>query len=241
MVGASVDPAQYALLDNAVKRLPDPPRKPVTITVLYCMVMVINGGLVGAFGPSLEPFSRKTGASMGVLGGAIMQNRLAKLGGTVVWGYFANRVQQTAPGEQCALPPHTLMAGSLLLLAACCAVFGFTRDPFALQAVMITSGFMYGVSDSGANLMITWVWQVRAARAAARQLRASSASCRAPCHAPRARARAITSTRTTLSRVAWLCVFFAARRVRYLGHSTMCASSGSTWRCSTRCSRWARS
>ena len=142
MVGASVDPAQYALLDNAVKRLPDPPRKPVTITVLYCMVMVINGGLVGAFGPSLEAFSRQTGASLGVLGGSVMQNRLSKLAGTVVWGYYASRLQQQSTGERCLLQPHTVMAVSLLLIAASCAVFGFTRSGLVLQAMMVTSGFM---------------------------------------------------------------------------------------------------
>ena len=168
---SKVDPAQYALLGRGdveaeepaalvVKRAPPVPRRPVATTILYCMVMVINGGLVGAFGPSLEPFSRSTGASMGVLGGSIMQNRLAKLAGTVLWGFYANRVQQLRPGEHCALPPHTLMAASLLLLAACCAVFGFTRSGAVLQLVMMTSGFMYGVSDSAANLMITWVWQV---------------------------------------------------------------------------------
>ena len=55
-----VDPASYALLTpggdatedvppRVVKRAP-PPANPITTTVLYCSVMVINGGLVAAFG-----------------------------------------------------------------------------------------------------------------------------------------------------------------------------------------------
>ena len=51
-------------------------------TVFYCMIMVVNGGMCGAFGPSLDFFERQTDLSQGVLGGAVMQNRLAKLGAT---------------------------------------------------------------------------------------------------------------------------------------------------------------
>ena len=161
---AKVDPAQYALLatpehgEEPVLKARVPTSRPVATTCLYCAVMAINGGLVAAFGPSLEPFSRQTGMSMGKLGGSIMQNRIAKLGGTVFWGWYANRLQQLAPGESCALLPHTLMAASLLLIAACCALFGFTKSGESLQLLMLTSGFLYGVTDSAANLMITWVW-----------------------------------------------------------------------------------
>ena len=37
-----------------------------------------------------------TGLSQAVLGGAVLQNRLAKLAGTVLWGYYASRLQQVA-------------------------------------------------------------------------------------------------------------------------------------------------
>ena len=139
-----------------------PTRRPTTkrATACYCFIMVINGGLVGAFGPSLEPFARQTGSSAGALGSAVMQNRLAKLAGTVLWGYYAAHVQQQKRTAN-ALPiqPHTLISLSLLLLAASCAVFGHTKSAGMLQLMMIVSGFMYGVSDSAANLLITWVWQ----------------------------------------------------------------------------------
>ena len=234
---SKVDPAQYALLGRGdveaeepaalvVKRAPPVPRRPVATTVLYCMVMVINGGLVGAFGPSLEPFSRSTGASMGVLGGSIMQNRLAKLAGTVLWGFYANRVQQLRPGEHCALPPHTLMAASLLLLAACCAVFGFTRSGAVLQLVMMTSGFMYGVSDSAANLMITWVWQVG---------RQAFEPATDPPPAARAHTHIYAARRASLAASLSPCILCR------VALSTMRGSNASTWPCSTRCSPLARS
>ena len=140
--GDAIDPEDGAEVPKVVSRLPPPPTHPIATTVLYCAVMVINGGLVGAFGPSLEPFARQTGASLGVLGGSIMQNRISKLAGTVLWGYYASRVQQLEPGEHLGLTPHTLMAISLLLLAACCAVFGFTRSSTVLQLMMNISGFM---------------------------------------------------------------------------------------------------
>ena len=141
-----MDPAQYALLapgETVVPRVPEPPRRPVMTTVLYCVVMIINGGLVGAFGPSLEPFSRQTGLSLGVLGSAVMQNRLAKLAGTVLWGYYAAKLNETASVARCFLQPHIVMAISLLVTAACCAVFGFTRSGLTLQIMMGISGFMY--------------------------------------------------------------------------------------------------
>ena len=77
--GDAIDPEDGAEVPKVVSRLPPPPTHPIATTVLYCAVMVINGGLVGAFGPSLEPFARQTGASLGVLGGSIMQNRISKL------------------------------------------------------------------------------------------------------------------------------------------------------------------
>ena len=133
-------------------------RTSLKLTVCYCCIMVLNGGLVGAFGPSLEPFSRQTGASLGVLGGAVMQNRLSKLAGTVLWGWYASRVQAARLEETLVVLPHALITFSLLCLAACCALFGFTRSAGVLQLTMNISGFMYGVSDSAANLLITWVW-----------------------------------------------------------------------------------
>lgn len=108
--------------ENPSKATRKPARQRIAVTVCYCFIMVINGGACGAFGPSLEVFERTTGLSQAVLGGAVMQNRLAKLVGTVVWGYFASRLQKYKPGEEPVLTAHYLMASALLVSGACCAV-----------------------------------------------------------------------------------------------------------------------
>ena len=95
--------------------------KRVMLTICLCLIMVINGGTVGAFGPSLEMFERKTGLSQAVLGGAVMQNRLAKLVGAVTWGCYANRLQQKH-GKSSLLQPHFVVSGMLLVSACCVAV-----------------------------------------------------------------------------------------------------------------------
>ena len=130
---AAVTPSDYAPLivdeDESGGRPARhaPARQRVAVTVCYCTIMIINGGTVGAFGPSLEAFERTTGLSQGVLGGAVMQNRLAKLAGTVVWGWYASRLQRQRPGEPVTVPAHQLMAAVLLVSAMCCAV----RPPLA--------------------------------------------------------------------------------------------------------------
>ena len=153
---------EHGELPPSVAILEDPDRSPpprrVLVTVCYCLLMVVNGGMCGAFGPSLEYFERSTGLSQGVLGGAVMQNRLAKLGGTVLWGWYANRLQQQRGGIEQLISPHHLMAAVLLVSACCSATLGFTRSGAVMQIMMIVSGFMYGISDSAANLLIMWVW-----------------------------------------------------------------------------------
>ena len=42
-------------------------RWPVATTACYCVIMTINGGMCGAFGPALEVLGRKTGLSQAVL------------------------------------------------------------------------------------------------------------------------------------------------------------------------------
>ena len=133
---------------------------PTVVSWVYCIIMAINGGTCGAFGPSLEALERTTGLNQVELGGAVLQNRVAKLLGTVVWGLYASRLQQQAElGQKVLMPPHLLLAASLLCTSISCAVIGVTTSGFMLQAMMLFSGFMYGITDSAANLMIMWVWE----------------------------------------------------------------------------------
>jgi sugar phosphate permease len=123
--------------------------------------MAINGGVIGAFGPSLECFQRATGLSQGALGSSVLQNRLAKLAGTLVWAYYASflqALQAEGLGDSVLLSPHLAMAVGLLLTAGSCAVIGFTSSGGVLQAMMLVSGFAYGFTDSAANLLILWLW-----------------------------------------------------------------------------------
>jgi len=166
LMGKAIDASDYAPLIIAAesdgergdhhRRTPPPHR--MLATVFYCMIMVVNGGMCGAFGPSLDFFERQTELSQGVLGGAVMQNRLAKLGATVVWGGYATRLQQLHTDADSLLLPHQVVAATLLVSACCAAVLGSTRSGTVLQIAMTVSGFMYGISDSAANMLIMWAW-----------------------------------------------------------------------------------
>ena len=165
-MGKAMDASDYAPLiigaesdgerGDHHRRTPPPHR--MLATVFYCMIMVVNGGMCGAFGPSLDFFERQTDLSQGVLGGAVMQNRLAKLGATVVWGGYATRLQQLHTDADSLLLPHQVVAATLLVSACCAAVLGSTRSGTVLQITMTVSGFMYGISDSAANMLIMWAW-----------------------------------------------------------------------------------
>ena len=62
----------------------------------------LNGGLVGALGPSISTFQASTGLTHGELARTIMLNRLAKLFGTFVWAYYADRLQRGETGLRLA-------------------------------------------------------------------------------------------------------------------------------------------
>ena len=70
--------------------------------------------MVGAFGPSLETFHRTTHLSPGQLGTAVLANRLAKLFGTVLWAWYAERISASAARGALSAPlmlrPHAAMA-----------------------------------------------------------------------------------------------------------------------------------
>lgn len=127
---------------------------------VYCMVMAINGGIIGAFGPALHAFARATGLSHAALGTGVLQNRLAKLVGAVFWGVYADRLQRSeGRGTPMALKPHTVLATSLLLTAVASCVIGCTTNGVSFQLAMTSVGFCYGVTDSAMQLLVLWTWQ----------------------------------------------------------------------------------
>mmetsp|Transcript_27395 Transcript_27395/g.88033 ORF Transcript_27395/g.88033 Transcript_27395/m.88033 type:complete len:528 (-) Transcript_27395:192-1775(-) len=141
---------------------------PRIVTALYCSTMAINGGMVGAFGPSLETFHRTTHLSPGQLGTAVLANRLAKLFGTVLWAWYAERISASAARGALSAPlmlrPHAAMAVGLATSAASCAVIGFTTSADALRFVVAASGVPYGFTDSACIMLTLWLWRSDAGR-----------------------------------------------------------------------------
>jgi hypothetical protein len=118
---------------------PAPPSNAAYVSWAYCVIMAINGGACGAFGPALEMLERMTGLNQATLGGAVLANRVAKLIGTVVWGVYASYVQrQMETGGGILVQPHILMSFSLLCTAISCAVIGVTRSGIALQVIFFS-------------------------------------------------------------------------------------------------------
>ncbi len=131
-------------------------RHPRAVCALYCLVMAVNGGMCGAFGPSLESFHRHTHLSHAALGSAVMQNRLAKLLGTVAWAYYASTLESP---RKIFLRPHAAVGIALLVIGACCVILGTTTSGVNLEAVMVVSGAAYGFNDSACSLLTLWLWQ----------------------------------------------------------------------------------
>lgn len=52
------------------------------LTMAYFLIMAINGGMIGAFGPSLQMLERATGLTEYQVGKFVMQNRLSKVRAT---------------------------------------------------------------------------------------------------------------------------------------------------------------
>ncbi len=135
------------------------------LTVLYFCVMAINGAMVGAIGPSIEEFGHVARMSDSALGRLVMQNRLCKLMGTLIWCLYARRLQRPRGKER----PHQLFAGLLLLTAASAAATGIARTPVGLQLALLTWGFCYGLTDSGATSLTVWRWYAAAAPSGGRR------------------------------------------------------------------------
>jgi len=132
----------------------------MAITFCYCSIMAINGGTVGAFGPALETFERNTKLPQVAIGTAVLIHRLAKLGGTIVWGWYASLLQKRREqGVRLSLSPHVLMSASLLVTGVSSVLLGVTKSKRTFQVAMGVAGFCYGITDSACNLLVLWAWQ----------------------------------------------------------------------------------
>jgi hypothetical protein len=107
--------------------------------------MAINGAMVGSLGPSLEVLGRTVNLGDAVLARLVLQNRLCKLAGTLIWWAYANQLQK----PQNVGRPHSVFGGLMLLTASCAVTVGATTHATALQLALVCYGVAYGISDSG--------------------------------------------------------------------------------------------
>ena len=118
-----------------------------SMTALYFLVMVVNGALIGALGPSLEPIGRAVGVQDAVLARYVLFNRLCKLAGTLVWCAYARKLQQPFGVAH----PHATFAGLMLVTAASAIALGAATRAISVQVALLAWGVAYGITDSGVN------------------------------------------------------------------------------------------
>ena len=122
---------------------------PHWLTAVYFCVMAVNGGMIGAFGPSLQMLQRATGLDEAEIGKMVMQNRLSKLAGTLIWCAYAKYLQEEQRcGKSPNRQPHTLLACLMAFTACASAIVGhLVSSAGALQFALVAFGLVYGISD----------------------------------------------------------------------------------------------
>ena len=122
---------------------------PHWLTAVYFCIMAINGGMIGAFGPSMQMLQRATGLAEAELGKMVMQNRLSKLVGTLIWCAYAKHLQeQQRRGRMANRQPHKLFAGLMVFTATMSLVMGhLVSSKGALHFALVAWGLVYGLSD----------------------------------------------------------------------------------------------
>ena len=114
----------------------------------------VNGGLVGALGPSVSTFQASTGLSHSALARTFCLNRLAKFAGTFIWASYANRLQQ---GQAGWLSPRVVLCAVMAVEVVCSLLIVSVRtSALALQLALAVFGMCYGLADSGFDLLTVW-------------------------------------------------------------------------------------
>ena len=125
-------------------------------TLLFSVANAVNGGLVGAVGPSLPAFKAATGLGEAALGRVVLINRLSKLIGTFAWTAYAKRLEA---GHKGLPPPRLLLSACLLIAAACALTIGSPAcrgSGLTLQAALSLFGASYGFTDPAFTLLTIW-------------------------------------------------------------------------------------
>lgn len=133
-------------------------------TLLFSIANAVNGGLVGAVGPSLPAFQMSTGLGAAGLGRLVLINRLSKLVGTFAWTAYAKQLMNRGT----AVPsPRLLLCVCMLMASASAAVIAspaLRESKLALQCALGFFGVSYGFTDPGFTLLTIWSLQDSARR-----------------------------------------------------------------------------
>jgi hypothetical protein len=128
-------------------------------TLLFSIANAVNGGLVGAVGPSLPAFQMSTGLGAAGLGRLVLINRLSKLVGTFAWTAYAKQLMNRGT----AVPsPRLLLCVCMLMASASAAVIAspaLRESKLALQCALGFFGVSYGFTDPGFTLLTIWSLQ----------------------------------------------------------------------------------
>lgn len=125
-------------------------------TLLFSVANAVNGGFVGAVGPSLPAFKAATGLGEAALGRVVLINRLSKLVGTFAWTSYAKRLEA---GHKGLPPPRLLLSACLIVAAACALTIGSPAcrgSGLTLQAALSLFGASYGFTDPAFTLLTIW-------------------------------------------------------------------------------------
>jgi sugar phosphate permease len=118
--------------------------------VLYCLVYTALGLCLSAFGPVILDLAAQTGGTLQATGYCLIIRSLGYLGGS-----FAGFLYDYFPG-------HRLL--SLAMALAGVGTLGITvaRSTAALAATVSLQGVAMGLIDTGANLLILWLFKDKA-------------------------------------------------------------------------------
>ncbi|KAL1527202.1 hypothetical protein AB1Y20_015881 [Prymnesium parvum] len=131
------------------------PAPSLRLSLVYWGVYAVNGGIVGALGPSLEAFERSTGLTEAAMGQMIMQNRLAKVVGVGLWTLYTKHCY--AKGRACVGTPHVMLSLALLMSSLCNAVIAhMSHHEAAIRLALVLAGVTYGITDTGIVLLTLW-------------------------------------------------------------------------------------
>ena len=122
--------------------------------VIYFLVMAVNGGLIGALGPSLAQIGRATGLHDASLATFVFLNRLCKLLGTFIWCAYARTLQRPSGWAR----PNAAFAGLMFVTASAAVALGSASRPAFVALALLAWGLAYGITDSGVTSLTVWRW-----------------------------------------------------------------------------------